>query len=389
MVKRTGKKYYLAALMLAVGLVVSGCGGDKKADSDTIKIGVNMEMTGNGASYGADGYDGVKLAVKEFNDKGGFEGKKIELVLADNKSESAESVLAAEKLMQSNVVAVIGPTTSSNAIAASQVYEANKVPGMGPTTTNPRVTVDDKGNVRQYTFRATFIDPFQGEVMAKFAIESMGVKTAAIYVDNSSDYSKGLAQFFEEAFTKAGGQVVIKEAYLQKDTDYKATLTKIKAANPDVIFIPGLYQEVGLIVKQARELDITVPLLGGDCWDSDKLVEIAGASNLNGTFFSTFYFAEDQDPKVVSFVEAYKKEYNRVPGAYAVLSYDGTNMVLEALQRAGSADPVKIQAELAKMVDFDGVSGKITINEKHDAVKGAVILGFQEGKQFFKEKINP
>jgi len=375
--------------MLAAGLVVSGCGGDKKADSDTIKIGVNMEMTGNGASYGADGYDGVKLAVKEFNDKGGFDGKKIELILADNKSESAESVLAAEKLMQSNVVAVIGPTTSSNAIAASQVYEANKVPGMGPTTTNPRVTVDDKGNVRQYTFRATFIDPFQGEVMAKFARESMGVQTAAIYVDNSSDYSKGLAQFFEEAFIKAGGQVVIKEAYLQKDTDYKATLTKIKAANPDVIFIPGLYQEVGLIVKQARELDITVPLLGGDCWDSDKLVEIAGANNLNGTFFSTFYFAEDQDPKVVSFVEAYKKEYDRVPGAYAVLSYDGTNMVLEALQRAGSADPVKIQAELAKMADFDGVSGKITINEKHDAVKGAVILGFREGKQFFKEKINP
>jgi len=173
-VRGIGKKYYLAALMLAAGLVVSGCGGDKKADSDTIKIGVNMEMTGNGASYGADGYDGVKLAVKEFNDKGGFDGKKIELVLADNKSESAESVLAAEKLMQSNVVAVIGPTTSSNAIAASQVYEANKVPGMGPTTTNPRVTVDDKGNVRQYTFRATFIDPFQGEVMAKFARESMG-----------------------------------------------------------------------------------------------------------------------------------------------------------------------------------------------------------------------
>jgi len=208
-------------------------------------------------------------------------------------------------------------------------------------------------------------------------------------VDNSSDYSKGLAQFFEEAFIKAGGQVVIKEAYLQKDTDYKATLTKIKAANPDVIFIPGLYQEVGLIVKQARELDITVPLLGGDCWDSDKLVEIAGANNLNGTFFSTFYFAEDQDPKVVSFVEAYKKEYDRVPGAYAVLSYDGTNMVLEALQRAGSADPVKIQAELAKMADFDGVSGKITINEKHDAVKGAVILGFQEGNSSSRKKLIP
>lgn len=385
------KKIGFLALALGCVMLISGCGGgEKKSDGgDTIKVGVNMEMTGNGASYGADGYDGVKLAVKEFNEKGGLNGKKIELILADNKSESAESVLAAEKLMQDKVVAVIGPTTSSNAIAASQVYEASKIPGMGPTTTNPRVTVDDKGKVRQFTFRATFIDPFQGQVMAKFASQSLNAKTAAIYVDNSSDYSKGLAQFFEESFTKAGGTVVIKEAYLQKDTDYKATLTKIKAANPDVIFVPGLYQEVGLIVKQARELGISVPLLGGDCWDSDKLVEIAGAPNLDNTFFSTFYFAEDQDPKIVNFVTAYKKEYNRVPGAYAVLSYDGTKMVLDAMVKSNSTDPLKIQEELAKMKDFDGVSGKITINETHDAVKSAVILGFKGGKQFFKEKMDP
>lgn len=384
-------KRYLGLLgVLGLGLVIiSGCGGDEQKNSEVIKLGVNLEMTGNGASYGKDSFDGVQLAVKEFNEKGGFKGKKIELVTTDNKSESSEAVLAAENLMQSKVVAVIGPATSSNAIAASQVYDANKVPAIGPSCTNPRVTVDEKGKVREYMFRATFIDPFQGQVMAKFAKESLNAKTAAIYTDNSSDYSKGLAQFFEESFVESGGKIVSKEAYLQKDTDYKSTLTKIKATNPDIIFIPGLYQEVGLIVKQARELGIDIPLLGGDCWDSDVLAEIAGKDHLNNSYFSTFYFAEDQDPKIAQFVENYKKEYNRIPSAYAVLSYDATWMILDAMGRADSADPVKIQEFLAKTENFPGVSGDISINKTHDAVKAAVILGFKEGKQFFVEKVLP
>lgn len=384
-------RYYLGLTMaLMVGAVMlSGCGGEKKSSDGVVKLGVNLEMTGGSATLGKDSYEGIQLAVKEFNEKGGFQGKKIELVLADNKSEASESVLAAEKLMQEGVVGVIGPSTSSNGIAASQVYESNQVPGVGSTCTNPRVTVDEKGKVRKYMFRATFIDPFQGQVMAKFAQETLGAKTAAIYVDNSSDYAKGLAEFFEASFKAAGGEIVSKEAYLQKDTDYKATLTKIKSTNPDVIFIPGLYQEVGMIIKQARELGIQAPLLGGDCWDSDTLVNVAGKDHLNNTFFSTFYFSGDQDPKVVQFVNAYQKEYGRVPRAYAVLHYDGAKMFLEAMVRANSTDGKKIQEELAKTKDFSGVSGNITINETHDAVKAAVILGFKNGEQFFVEKIAP
>lgn len=390
MAARRGKYYLgLMSALIAGAMVVSGCGGEKQGSGDTIKLGANLEMTGGSATLGKDSYEGIQLAVKEFNEKGGFNGKKVEIVLADNKSEASESVLAAEKLMQEGVVGVIGPSTSSNGIAASQVYESNKIPGVGSTCTNPRVTVDEKGKVREYMFRATFIDPFQGQVMAKFAKESLKAKTAAIYVDNSSDYAKGLAEFFEESFKAGGGQIVSKEAYLQKDTDYKATLTKIKATNPDVIFIPGIYQEVGMIVKQAREMGISVPLLGGDCWDSDTLVDVAGAENLENTFFSTFYFSGDKDPNVVNFVEAYQKEYGRVPRAYAVLHYDGAKMFLEAMVRANSTDGKKIQEELAKMKDFPGVSGNITINETHDAVKAAVILGFKKGEQFFVEKIAP
>lgn len=388
MLNQKGKRV-LGVLGILGIMTISGCGGDGADKEEVLKLGVNLELTGNGASYGKDSYDGVKLAVKEFNDKGGFKGKKIEIVTADNKSEASESVLAAEKLMQNKVFAVIGPATSSNGIAASQVYDANKVPAIGPSCTNPRVTVDEKGKVRPYMFRATFIDPFQGQVMAKFGQDTLHAKTAAIYTDNSSDYSKGLAQFFEKSFVAGGGTIVSKEAYLQKDTDYKSTLTKIKGTNPDIIFIPGLYQEVGLIVKQARELGITIPLLGGDCWDSDVLADIAGKDHLNHTYFSTFYFVEDQDPKIVQFVANYQKEYNRAPSAYAVLSYDATWMILEAMVRGESADPMKIQELLGGTKNFAGVSGEISVNETHDAVKAAVILGFKEGKQFFVEKVLP
>ena len=208
-------------------------------------------------------------------------------------------------------------------------------------------------------------------------------------VDNSSDYSKGLAEFFEAAFTKEGGTIVANEAYLQKDTDFKATLTKIKASNPDVIFVPGYYQEVGMIIKQAREIGITVPILGADGWDSAKLPEIAGAEALNNTFFSNHYSPDDNSPEIKNFVEAYKAEYGQVPDAFAALSYDATMMIIEAIKRAGVEDSVKVKDELAKTKDYQGVSGSITLDEKHNAVKGVVIIEMKNGIQAFKEKIKP
>lgn len=379
----------LCVLVLAVALV-AGCGTSQKA-ADVIKLGANLEMTGGNATFGQSASNGAKLAIKEVNAKGGVLGKQLTLTVADNKSEAAEAGNAMQKLItQDKVVAVIAPIASSSVIAGAQVNQDNKVLAISPTASNPKVTVDPAtGKVRDFLFRAAFIDPFQGSVMANFATTTLKAKTAALYIDNSSDYAKGLGQFFKETFIKAGGKIVSEEAYLQKDTDFKATLTKIKAQNPDVVFAPGYYQEVGMLIKQGRELGITVPFLGGDGWDSAKLPEIAGAQALNNTFFSNHYSPDDNSPAVKGFVDAYKKEYNQTPDAFAALSYDATMMVIEAIKRANSADPVKIKDELAKTKDYAAVSGKISLNATHDAVKSAVIIEMKDGKQTFKEKVNP
>jgi branched-chain amino acid transport system substrate-binding protein len=377
----------LAVIVTMLAVLVAGCGG--KTESKDIKIGANFELTGGVATFGQSSVNGIKLAFKEANAAGGVLGKQLVLVVADNKSEPSESTNAITKLItQDKVKAVLGAVASSNTLAASQVAQDNKVPFISPTSTNPKVTFDN-GKTKEYAFRACFIDPFQGTVMANFATKSLKAKTAAIFVDNSSDYAKGLAEFFEKAFVAAGGTIVSKEAYLQKDQDFKATLTKIKATNPDVIFIPGYYQEVGLIAKQARDLSITVPLLGGDGWDSPKLVEIAGPDALNNGYFSNHYSPEDKDPKVVKFVTDYEKEYGAKPDALAALGYDAALMMIDAIKRANSDDSAKITAALAQTKNLQGVSGTITLNEKHDPVKSAVVIEMKNGKQVFKEKVNP
>ena len=379
---------FAAVALLAV--VMSGCGGSQ-ASTDSIKIGADLEMTGNNATFGKSASNGVALAIKQVNAKGGVLGKQLTLVVADNKSEAAEAANAMQKLItQDKVVAVIAPIASSSVIAGAQVNQDNKVLAISPTASNPKVTVDPGTNkVRDFVFRAAFIDPFQGSVMANFATKTLKAKTAAIYIDNSSDYAKGLGQFFRETFIKNGGQIVADEAYLAKDTDFKATLTKIKVSNPDVIFVPGYYQEVGMLIKQARDIGLTMPVLGGDGWDSAKLPEIAGGVALNNTFFANHYSPDDNSDAIKNFVEAYKKEYNETPDAFAALSYDATMMVIESIKRANSVDTVKIKDELAKTKDYTAVSGNITLNETHDAVKSAVIIEMKDGKQTFKEKVNP
>jgi len=293
-------------------------------------------------------------------------------------------------ITQDKVVAVTGFTTSSNAIAASTVAESNGIPFITAAATNPKVTVDEKtGEVKKNIFRVCFIDPFQGTVGANFVLNSLKAKKAVILIDNSSDYSKGLAQFFKEAFTKGGGEIVGEEAYLQKDQDFKTILTKIKGSNPDVIYVPGYYEEVGKIIKQARELDINAAFVGGDGWDSPKLLEIAGAPALNNTYFTNHYSVEDTSPASKAFVDAYKKEYNETPDAMAVLGYDAANVMMDAIKRANSEDPSKIRDALAATKDFAAVTGKITLNDKHDAVKGAVIIEFKDGKQSYRETVNP
>lgn len=388
--KRVSK--VLTALVLGTVLagLAAGCGGvEKKAD--TIKVGANLEMTGGSASYGISSKNAIELAFKEINEKGGINGKQLELVVADNKSEAAEATNAMQKLVsQDNVVAVIGPNLSSSVIAASAINNSAKVLDIAPMATNPYVTVDQaSGKTKDFNYRTCFIDPFQGTVMAKFATAELGVGNAAILIDNSSDYAKGLAQFFKENFVKEGGAVTAEESYLQKDTDFKATLTKIKATNPDFLYVPGYYQEVGLIVKQARELGMNMPIAGGDGWDSAKMPEIAGAAALNNTYFSSLYSPEDSSDINKNFVAAYEKAYGQKPDVFAALSYDSALLVAEAIKNAGSTEPAKISEAMAKINGFSGVSGSVTFDDKHNPVKSAVILEYKDGAQSLKTKINP
>ena len=389
------KKHFVLVLAVLMSLsLVAGCGGGEKAKpaavSNEIKIGANFELTGGVANFGKQTLNGIQMAVKEVNAAGGvLGGKKIVVVVADNKSEPAEATNAITKLItQDKVVAVLGPVTSTNVLATVQVAQDNKIPVLTATGTNEKITVDN-GKVRPFAFRACFIDPFQGRVMANYAAKTVKAKTAVIYVDSSSDYSKGLSQSFEATFTQNGGKIVGKEAFLAKDQDFKATLTKIKAMNAEVIFIPAYYEEVGKIVKQARELGITIPLLGTDGWDDPKVVEIAGAAALNNTFFSNHYSSQDKDPNVVKFVEAYKKEYNQEPSALAALGYDSGLMIIDAIKRAGAADSVKIKDALEQTKNLQVSTGILTIDSNHNPVKSAGVIEMKDGKQSFKEKVNP
>ncbi|MCI7259937.1 MAG: ABC transporter substrate-binding protein [Selenomonas sp.] len=374
----------LAGTML-MGSIFAGCGDDAK--SDEIKIGANFELTGNVANYGSATLDGLKLAIKEVNDAGGVNGKKITIVDADNKSEASEAVNAATKLISDDKVKVIvGPAVTANVIAESQVATDDKIPVVAPDATSPEVTVEN-GQVKPYIFRSCFIDPQQGTVMAKFATENLKAKTAVIYVDNSTDYSKSLGKVFKEKFEAAGGKVLDQQAFVAKDQDFKATLTTLKAANADVIFVPAYYEEVGKIVKQARELGITCPILGTDGWDDSKVADIAGADALNNTFFSTHY--SDKDDSVKGFVEAFKQEYGHMPNVFAALGYDAGKMIVDAIKRAGSDDPEKIRQALEETKDLQVGTGTITMDKNHNPIKQAVILENKNGDRVMVAKIMP
>ncbi|WCN39781.1 ABC transporter substrate-binding protein [Aneurinibacillus uraniidurans] len=387
------------SLMLSAG-VVAGCGGgaketaggDKKAaggSGDTIKIGANLELSGGVASYGQSLSEGLDLALEEIN-KEGVNGKKIEVVKVDNKSDPAEATAGALKLVSQNkVVTLVGAATSTSTLSQVQIAEKNKIPLITPTGTNPDIT-SKAGKVNDFVFRTCFIDPFQGTVAANFASNELKSKNAAVFTETSSDYSKGLAKAFKESYAKNGGKVAAEEAYVKGDTDFRATLTRIKAANPDFVFLPGYYEEVGLIVKQAREIGLNVPFMGGDGWDSPKLIEIAGAKALNNTYITNHYSVEDSDPKVQKFVSAFKAKYkDKTPDGFAALGYDTGYLLADAIKRAGDADPVKIKDALASTKDLQLVSGKITIDAQHNPVKSAAILEYKDGKQGFKMKVNP
>ncbi|WP_196605779.1 ABC transporter substrate-binding protein [Pectinatus haikarae] len=387
-----GKRLKIVGTLLGVTMmsaVLSGCGGQKNADdANTIKIGANFELTGNAANYGSAALDGLRLAVKEVNDAGGIDGKKIELEEVDSKSEASESANATTKLVTDKVSAIVGPATTGDVLASSPIVTDSKIPLIAPAATSPKVTVDDNGKVKPFVFRSCFIDPQQGEVMSTFAVKTLHAKTAVIYVDSSTDYSKSLGKVFREKFEASGGQIVDEEAFVQKDQDFKTTLTKIKAANPDIIFIPAYYEEVGKIVKQARELGITAPLLGTDGWDDTKVIDIAGKDPLNNTFYSTHY--SDQDKDVQNFIKMFEKENNgKEPNVFAALGYDAGKMLIEAIKQAKSSDPQKIRDALENLKDIQVGTGVISINKDHNPIKSAVIIEMKDGNKVMREKIAP
>ena len=376
--KMDKKRWGAAALLAAVA--VAGC---KQADTGEqvgeIVLGHYASLTGNTATFGTSADKGAQMAIAEANAAGGVLGKQIRLVTVDTASKTEQASTAVLRLInQEKVLAVLGEVASSRSLAAAPICQKAKVPMLSPASTNPDVT-----KTGDYIFRACYTDIFQGQVPARFAQEKMRAKTAAILFDVSQDYSKGLAKYFNEEFSKTGK--IVKEVSYSSETDkdFRAQLTQIKAANPDVIFIPGYYTEVGNIAVQARSLGINKPLLGGDGWESPKLVEI-GKEAIEGQYYTTHYSPEDKNPRVQKFVTDFKKKYNgETPEGMAALGYDAANMMIDAIKRAGGTDRQKIRDALAATKDFPGVTGNITIDENRNAVKSAVILQIKGGKPVY------
>ncbi|MDF2882638.1 MAG: transporter substrate-binding protein [Clostridiaceae bacterium] len=382
----------LTALLFGAS-IFTGCAksaATATGGSNTIKVGLNYELSGNVATYGQGLVEGIELGFEEINKNGGVLGKQVELVKKDNKSDATEAANVSTALTtKDKAVLLLGPATSGNTKAASPAATTSKVPLVSASATADDVTVDKNGKVRQYIFKTCFSDSFQGVIMANFASTDLKAKNAAILQDVTSDYSKGLLTSFKGQFTKLGGKIVAEEAYKSKDNDFNAVLTKIKATNPDVIYVPGYYEEVGLIVKQARQLGLNVPILGGDGYESPKLAEIAGASVLNNVYYTNHYSSTDTSPEVVKFKDAFKAKYNKAPDAFNALGYDLAYFAADAIKRAGTADPAKIQQALAETKDFKGVTGTISIDKQHNAVKSITIIQEKDGVATFLKKQQP
>lgn len=390
-----GKSKKIAALLVMVLMftLMAGCGNKAAQQTTTpgnIKVGLNVELSGGAATYGTDARDGALLAIEQINAAGGVLGKQIEPIVRDCKSAADEAMTISSALAGEKIVAQIGPLTSGDVAGSTPIMMEKKIPLIAPAATALNVTIDEKTNkVRDYIFRVCFIDPFQGTLMAQFAADSLQAKTAVIYKDSSTDYAKGLAEYFRKTFEAKGGTIVAEEGFVKDDRDFKAVLTKIKSTNPDFIYAPGYYQEVAPLVKQARELGITVPIGGCDGWVSDDMVKVAGAANLNNTYLTSDFSAEDQDAIVVKFAADFRAKYNKVPNSFNALGYDAVMLLVQAIKAAGEANPEKIKDALASTKDFIGVTGKMTMDANHNPVKAGVILQYQDGKQIMKARVQP
>jgi branched-chain amino acid transport system substrate-binding protein len=384
--------------------LTSGCGGGGAGDD--LVVGVYGSLTGNDATFGESTKLGVELALAELQaaKQGKIGGLTVRTVVEDDQGRAEEAATVVQKLInQDQVSAVIGEVASSRSLAAAPICQAASVPMITPSSTNPKVT-----EVGSFISRMCFIDPFQGTVMAKFSAQNLGVKKVAILKDVKSDYSVGLSQFFTEAFTAAGGSIVTEQAYSAGDQDFSAQLTAIKAKNPEAIFIPGYYTEVGLIARKARELGLTCPLLGGDGWESEQLIEIGGEA-LNGAYYSNHFAVDNPDPKLQEFLKNYRAKFGKDPDAIGGLAYDAANVLFGCLEKlaaedanafkalaaskAGTPERKAAQSKIAEMIaatnGYAGVTGVITLDASRNASKPAVVLEIKGGKKVFNTSINP
>jgi len=375
----------LVFLSLSASCIKKSDTAGTPANENEIVFGEYGSMTGSESTFGTSTHKGIMMAVEEANKKGGVKGKQVRVISYDTQGKSDEAVTVVTRLItQDRVNVILGEVASSRSIAAAPVAQQYKVPMISPSSTNPKVT-----QLGDYIFRVCFIDPFQGSVMAKFAINNLNLKKAAIFRDVKSDYSVGLANFFAEDYKKMGGQIVMDVAYSGGDVDFKSQLTKIKETKPDVLFVPGYYTEAGIIAVQARELGIKATLLGGDGWDSNKLSEI-GQSSILGAYFSNHYSAEDKSPVVQNFVTQYKAKYGEVPNSLAAQGYDAALIAMDAINRAPDLTSKSIRDAIASTKNFQGVTGIISINEDRNAVKPAVVLKVEAGaKHTYVTTINP
>lgn len=384
------RKFWYLVLCNFLFLGLLSCNGGKTYEKPPVKesteivVGEFGSLTGTTATFGQSTHHGVEMAFDEANKAGGVLGKKLRVIVEDDQGKPEEAQTVVTKLVNKDrVVAVLGEVASSRSLAAAPVCQSNRIPMITPSSTNPKVTAT--GN---FIFRVCFIDPFQGFVMAKFASSTLKFTKVAILRDIKNDYSVGLADVFLENFQKMGGTIVADESYSEGDTDFSAQLTSIKDKNPQGIFVPGYYTEVGLIARQGKKLGLNVPLMGGDGWDSPKLWEIGGEA-LNDCYFSNHYSVDDPSPAIVKFVADYKTRYNQTPDALAALGYDAARILIDAFKRAGTSEPSKVRDMLETTKDFAGVTGKITLDKDRNAVKPAVVLRVKDGKLVYVETINP
>ncbi|MGT2771480.1 ABC transporter substrate-binding protein [Streptococcus marimammalium] len=378
------KKLLLLATTFLTTTVLVACGGAPTTSSnsegneigDTVKIGLNFELTGGVAAYGVPQKNAAELAVEEINAAGGIDGKQIELISKDNKSENSEAASVTTNLAtESKVNAIVGPATSGSTAAAAPNATSAGVPLVTPSGTQDSLTVNEDGSVQKYVFRATFIDSYQGNVISKFTTDNLKADKVVLYYDNSSDYAKGIAKEFKATYK---GEVIKELTFQSKDTDFQAALTEIKDLDFDAIVMPGYYNETGLLTKQARDLGISQPIVGPDGFGDEKFVELAGDAATTDVYYLSGFSSEISD-SAAGFIEKYKAKYGEEPSMFAALAYDAVYMVAKASEGAKSSKD--IAENLAKLSDFEGVTGSITIDENHNPVKSVVMIGLKDGKE--------